>query len=232
MICYWWSHSQFFGSSNEWITCLGSILARYKPFWKNHEDLIERNGTDWCFPANYWPHLKSGEMIGIYIYIIIYIYMYTQDHSLPVFSGPMHVRHEWLKRLLNPKKLRRLAEGKSVFKAGWTVLTINLMTTTSQTIFEKGWIFAIAQWHHIKDLEIHSSNHSLQKYFPFTLVPEYATSKTPYIQRQKPPWLQGQGLGYLTKIPNTMLHRCVRCERCTTPEIVPSSESSNGEWEK
>ena len=68
-----------------------------------------------------------------------------------------------------------------------------------------------------------------EKYLPLTLVPEHATSKTSYIQRQKPLWLQGQGLGYLTKIPNTMLHRCVRCEWCTTPEIVLNSESSNGE---
>ena len=87
---------------------------------------------------------------------------HTREQSLPIFSGPMHVRHECaLSDVLNPK-LRRLAEGKSAFKTGRTVLTINLMTAISQTTIEKGQIFPIAQWQHIKDLEIHPSHHSLK----------------------------------------------------------------------
>ena len=88
---------------------------------------------------------------------------HTQEQSLPIFSGPMHVRRECaLSDVLNPKKLRRLAEGKSAFKTGRTVLTINLMTAISQTTIEKGQISPIAQWQHIKDLEIHPSHHSLK----------------------------------------------------------------------
>ena len=49
-----------------------------------------------------------------------------------------------LSDVLNPKKLRQLAEGKSAFKTGRTVLTINLMAAISQTTIEKGQISPIA----------------------------------------------------------------------------------------
>ena len=92
-----------------------------------------------------------------------FLYVHKSNQSLPIFSGPMHVRRECaLSDVLNPKKLRRLAEGKSAFKTGRTVLTINLMTAISQTTIEKCQIFPIAQWQHIKDLETHPSHHSLK----------------------------------------------------------------------
>ena len=148
---------------------MGSMMVFYQIQKPCHIDVPFHHTYISIFICTMHMHIHTDIYIFIYmynyrkLYTSIYILYHTQEQSLPIFSGPMHVRRECaLSDVLNPKKLRRLAEGKSAFKTGRTVLTINLMTAISQTTIEKGQISPIAQWQHIKDLEIHPSHHSLK----------------------------------------------------------------------